>query len=334
MKKFALILLAAILALSLVACAGDEVEDDNSGSVSDYMQSSHEHKIETTDENGNKIVLGTLTFEDGIGDTAIISDYVGTHKAHEITVPETVGPKDSERKVVAIGKEAFYYCTALTSVIIPEGVTSIGDYAFAGCTGLKSITIPASVESIGKGAFTGCTALEEIKFADGSKLTSIADYAFDKCTALASINLPEGLESIGTVAFRDCSALTSVKTPASLKSIGDMAFYNCEGLNADGALDLSASTNITVTVETIVDETTGETTEVEYIAIGEFAFGNINKYYIKVPADAASGVAKYVAAMNEPGEVEEPEDETEESTEESTEEIIEEDSETESEAKA
>ena len=304
MKKFALILIASILAISLVACANEDVEDDNSGSVSDYLQSSHEHKI--YDDDG-KTVLGTLTFEDGVGDTAIISDYVGVHTGHVVTIPTTVGPAEAERKVTAIGKEAFYYCTSITSVVIPEGVTSIGDYAFAGCTGLQTIIITASVTSIGKGAFNGCSSLTTIKFAEGSKLTSIADYAFDKCTSLTSITLPEGLETIGTVAFRDCSALTSVVTPSSLKSIGDMAFFNCQGLNKAGALDLSASVNVTVTIETVVDEATGDETEVEIIAIGEFAFGGINKNYIKVPADPNTGVAKYVAAMGGSDEAASPE---------------------------
>lgn len=289
MKKFALVLIAAILAISLVACTGDET-DENSGSVSDYMQTSHEYEVSITDANGKKVVLGTLSFEDGSGNTAIISDYIGIHKSHEVKIPTKVGPENAERDVTAIGKEAFYYCTSITTVIIPEGVTSIGDYAFAGCTSLESITVPASVTSIGKGAFNGCTALKEIKFADGSQLTSIGDYIFNDCSALAAISLPEGLKTIGVEAFRDCAALTSFKTPASLDTIGDMAFYNCEGLNASGALDLSASGEIS--------------------AIGEFAFKGINKYYITVPADANSEAAKYVAAMEEPEETEEETEET------------------------
>ena len=118
MKKFALILLAAILAISLVACQGDEVEE-NSGSVEDFMQISYDYKVTTTDESGNKIELGTLSFEEGSGNIAILSDYVGIHKSHEVVIPTKVGPKDAERNVTAIGKEAFRSCTAITSVVIP-----------------------------------------------------------------------------------------------------------------------------------------------------------------------------------------------------------------------
>ena len=343
MKKFALILIASILALSLVACANGETDNGEGGNVEDYMQSSHQQKIYAND---GKTILGTLSFEDGIGDTAIISDYVGVHTAHIVTIPANVGPAEAERKVTAIGKEAFYYCTSIKTVVIPEGVTYIGDYAFAGCTGLESIIIPASVTSIGKGAFNGCSSLAEIKFADGSQLLSIGDYAFNDCitlglkkgaddtTEVVSIELPEGLLTIGKEAFRDCVAMTSFKTPASLKSIGDMAFYNCEGFNQENAkLDLSASVNITITYEPKIDEVTGEelkdevtgeTIEDEIIAIGEFVFGNIDVNNIGVPNDPTTGVAKYVAALKEPGDVVIPDEEesSEESSEESTEEFI------------
>ena len=310
MKRFALVLLASILALALVACNGNEGEEESSAGVSDYMQASHEHKIYDGD-----LLLGTLTFEDDKGDTAIISDYVGIYDNHVVTIPEKVGAKGAERNVIAIGKEAFYYCTAITSVIIPEGITYIGDYAFAGCTGITSITIPASVTSIGKGAFNGCSSLTEIKFANGSQLNTIGDYAFNDCTALSSIVLPEGLTSIGKEAFRDCEALTAIKTPASLKSIGDMAFYGCIGLNAEGALDLSAS--ISIDIYTEVNETTGE--KVEIIAIGEYAFAGINKLYIVIPEDTTTAVYKYVSAMKDFDEAD-TSDESEEATAESSEE--------------
>lgn len=59
---------------------------------------------------------------------------------------------------------AFYNCSSLTSITIPNSVTSIGDYAFYGCTGLTSVTIPNSVTSIGSNAFFNCTGLTKITF--------------------------------------------------------------------------------------------------------------------------------------------------------------------------
>ena len=94
----------------------------------------------------------------------------------ELTLPEGVDIEDS----------AFNECTSLTSVTIPDSVTSIGDYAFKYCTGLTSITIPDSVTSIGDSAFMGCTSLTSVTI--GSGVTSIGDAGFYKCTGLTEIN--------------------------------------------------------------------------------------------------------------------------------------------------
>lgn len=282
MKKLAIVLLAILLAVSLFACAKDEEVDV---SANDYAADSTTHKIET----------GTLSFEIYTGDSARLTDYVGLYTPHEVNLPAAVKSGDVELALEVIGKEAFYYCTAITSITLPETVAVIEDWAFAGCENLESIVIPAGVKSIGKGAFNGCSSLKSVTFADGSAIESIADYAFNDCAALESINLPEGLKSVGVETFRDCEALNAVKTPATLESIGDMAFYGCTGLNTEGALDLSASVNIAVTV----DEE-----ENEVVAIGEFAFASINKDYIAVPKDADSAIAKYVAAMREFNEAE------------------------------
>ena len=64
--------------------------------------------------------------------------------------------------VTSIGDHAFYYCTSLASITIPEGVTSIDEYAFSSCTGLKSITISGSVTSIGYSVFQGCKSITDI----------------------------------------------------------------------------------------------------------------------------------------------------------------------------
>ena len=76
----------------------------------------------------------------------------------------------------AIYDYAFCNCTELTSITIPNDVTSIGDYAFSGCTGLTSIAIPDSVTSIGDYAFSWCDGLTSVTI--GNSVTSIGDYAF------------------------------------------------------------------------------------------------------------------------------------------------------------
>ena len=82
--------------------------------------------------------------------------------------------------VTSIGDYAFYGCTSLTSITIPEIVTSIGEHAFWGCTGLISITIPEDVISIGESAFNGCTGLTSVTIP--KNVTSIGAYAFSNCS--------------------------------------------------------------------------------------------------------------------------------------------------------
>ncbi len=129
--------------------------------------------------------------------------------------------------VTSIGKEAFYGCSGLTSVTIPDSVTSIGNYAFSGCSGLTSVTIPDSVTSIGQGAFKGCTA--EIVWGDNPKITDIGSYAFSGYEGM-SITIPDSVTSIGNYAFSGCTGLTSITIPDSVTSIGSSAFRGCTGL--------------------------------------------------------------------------------------------------------
>ena len=162
--------------------------------------------------------------------------FYGCNNIRVVEAPATalsVIPKDNLQTVVinggkAIGDAAFSHCTGLTSIEIPNSVTSIGDSAFYDCTSLASIEIPNSVTSISNSAFSHCTGLTSIEIPNS--VTSIGDYAFYNCTGLTSIVIPNSVTYIGAGAFSCCMGLTSIEIPNSITAIGRYAFYGCTRL--------------------------------------------------------------------------------------------------------
>jgi len=144
--------------------------------------------------------------------------YVCTSLA-SVTIPDSV---------TSIGEDAFRGCSNLSSVWIPDSVTNIGNHAFAGCSSLTSMTIPDSVTSIGIRAFSGCSSLTSVTI--GNSVTSIGNWAFTGCSSLTSVTIGDSVTSIGDFAFTGCSSLTSVTIGDSVTSIGDWAFYDCSSL--------------------------------------------------------------------------------------------------------
>ena len=149
------------------------------------------------------------------------SAFWGCSGLTSITIPNSV---------TSIGTEAFYGCSGLTSINIPNSVRSIGDYAFRGCSGLTSITIPNSVTSIGRYAFYGCSGLTSVTIPNS--VTSIGVQTFYGCSGLTSATIPNSVTSIGKDAFRGCSGLSSVIIPESVTSIGEGAFEDCSALTS------------------------------------------------------------------------------------------------------
>lgn len=146
--------------------------------------------------------------------------------------------------MASIGNSAFYDCTNLTEVSIPNSVTSIGSGALDGCVSLTGITIPKNVRSISGGAFMRCAGLTGIDVASGNSqyvsvdgilfnsdqttlhtypagksgtfcgipasVTAIAGWAFSRCKNLTGVAIPEGVTSIGWRAFDGCTDLAHV----------------------------------------------------------------------------------------------------------------------------
>ena len=159
-----------------------------------------------------------------------------------VVIPQSVTYNGSTYSVTSIGSYAFYKCTGLTSVEIPNSVTSIGTNAFYNCSGLTSVEIPNSVTSIENSAFEYCSKLTNVVIPNSVR--SIGNRAFYYCTGLTSIVVGNGVISIGDYAFGGCSRLTSIEIPNSVTSIGEYAFNSCTGLKKVCISDLTAWCNI------------------------------------------------------------------------------------------
>ena len=132
--------------------------------------------------------------------------------------------------VEVIGKNAFFECSSLISLIVPKSVRKISEHAFCACSSLDSLIISEGVEIVEKRAFSGCSSLITMIIPDS--VERIGDYAFSGCSSLTSINLPHGLKVIEAGTFADCSSLSSIIIPDGVTSIECYAFSDCSSLTS------------------------------------------------------------------------------------------------------
>lgn len=150
----------------------------------------------------------------------IVTNYKYNGAAADVTIPSRY-----KGKPVTMIDHAAFHNSAVTSVTIPDSVTSIHDSAFAYCSSLTNISIPNSVTSIGSFAFEGCTKLESITLP--SSLLTISEFLFYDCSQLTTIHIPDSVSSIRTYAFYNCGKLETIRIPVSVTSIGSYAFDDC-----------------------------------------------------------------------------------------------------------
>lgn len=141
-----------------------------------------------------------------------------------IEIPETV----EGCRVTELRDNAFYECSSLKHIVLPNSLEKIGHHAFYGCSSLESIVIPDSVTEIGIGSFCGCQSLASAILPDN--LPRLPESCFRSCTSLRSITIPRNTEEIGDFCFSGCTSLSAVSLSDSTKILGDCAFYMCSSM--------------------------------------------------------------------------------------------------------
>lgn len=199
-----------------------------------------------------KVNDGTYENIEYIPFTLTSSNYTqaGITRSGDVVIPRTFEYNSVKYKVVALGNEVFYNCTGLTSLVIPDTVTSMGFYIARNCPNLTSVAVLGAT-NIGSCSFYDCTSLKDVTLAEGvryiessaffncksltsielpSSITSIGADAFYFCEKLQSIAIPKGITRIEARTFRWCSKLSSIKVPDTVTYIGEYAFNYCSSL--------------------------------------------------------------------------------------------------------
>lgn len=153
---------------------------------------------------------------------------------------------------IKLGPGAFYYCSMLSSVVIPLNITTIPQYAFSRCSSLFSVIIPKTTTTLDANCFYDDSSLASVSLPNN--ITTLGNSVFNQCRALYSISLPDTIDSVGSSMFNSCSSLSDIQYPESattipssfvngcislkyftipsnITSIGQSAFNGCAGLS-------------------------------------------------------------------------------------------------------
>jgi hypothetical protein len=264
MKKFSFAILAFILITSCVPSKSKAQADNAQPSVTTSKAQADNAQLSVTALADDKTIDNPIYDSESDfvvqreGDGIMITGYAGSKT--EVRIPPVI----QNLPVIEIGDGAFWNCTSLTSITIPDSVIDIEYTNFYACTSLSAIKvdtgntayssqdgvlynknktllhtypagktvasfiIPNSVTSIGHGAFWNCAKLTSVTIPDS--VTVIGKSAFASCESLISITIPDSVTSIEKGAFWNCKSLTGITIPDSITSIGWDAFHSCTSL--------------------------------------------------------------------------------------------------------
>lgn len=188
-------------------CPTDSSYDEMTGNV-DYRNPTNADGVVLATYKGDGITSVKLCNNSSFYQSIAINNVEKENKYTEYTFNNYYINEVAFSNVTSINNSAFYICSKLKSIVIPDSVTSIGSSAFYYDVALNSVTIGNSVESIGTSAFTNCVSITSVTIPNS--VTSIGDYAFKKCSGLTSVVIGDSVTSIGFMAFENCTSLTSI----------------------------------------------------------------------------------------------------------------------------
>lgn len=217
-QKISAVLLSFVLALTFFPCSVNvSASTPVSGECGDALDWSYDSDTKAL----------TIT---GSGDMYDFTTKYLESPAPWLELREEITSVSLPEGLTSIGACAFYECKEITEINVPENVTAIGEDAFWYCTKLHTVSLPDVKIEFGDGVFFCCAALKNITIP--ALTEEIPEHFMYGCDALESITVPNLVETIGGNAFAHCDGLSSVLLPASLKHIGESAFFECISLQA------------------------------------------------------------------------------------------------------
>ena len=289
MKKFSLLI--ALLCIFVVGCSTDEPTPEPSKPSNGVPH--NEIWYTSTDGNIVEPSLGASYDSEASEMKSFGANIISN------TYEDGKGVITFDGDVKYITSAAFYKCSTLNTITVPECITEIGDATFCQCSNLTSIDVPDSVTAIGQQAFDSCDALENVTIGKGVK--SIGTTAFFSCTSLTSITIPENVTSFGTYPFGKCANLEEFRGPYAVEN-GKLLI--CNGTLAGIAPKGMTECFIPDGVTTINDGALAYCTELTYITIPETVttigsdafYGCISLTELYFPANVSS-IGSYSFAM-------------------------------------